>query len=314
MRARSRLACLAGILFLLGTMLQAQTLAPRAYLITPVDSNAVTLTENFYTGGILFDNTLPITGSSGTINIFVPTYYHAFNFFGRSANITGGLPYAIGKFEGQIVDQEQHLYRSGLGDGIVRLSVNFKGGRAMKLPEFMKWKQKILLGGSLLVQFPSGQYDPTKLINIGDNRWAFKPELGYSERWGKWVLDAYGGVWFFTTNPEFFSHNNYYPGTRQQAQAPIGAFEGHLSYDFKPRLWASIDGNFWFGGRTSLNGILNPATLQSNSRVGATVAVPISKHQSLKFSYADGAYIRFGGDYQTVSAAWQYSWLGTHWR
>ncbi len=57
------------------------------------------------------------------------------------------------------------------------------------------------------------------------------------------------GVWFFTTNSDFWSRNIYYSATRSQTQAPIGSFEGHLSYDFKPRLWASLDGNFWFGGK-----------------------------------------------------------------
>ncbi|HEY1732579.1 MAG TPA: transporter [Terriglobales bacterium] len=298
------------ILLLLPVLMRAQTLAPRAYLITPVDSNAATLSTNIYNGAILFDSTVPITGASGNIVIFSPTFYHSLSFFGRSANITAGLPYAVGTFEGKIVDQQENLYRSGLGDGFVRFSVNLKGGPAMKVPQFLKWKQKRLLGVSLLVSVPTGQYDPTKLVNIGDNRWAFKPEFGYSERWGKWILDAYAACWFFTPNPEFFSRNPYYPGTRSQSQESIGAFETHLSYDFKPRLWASIDGNFWVGGITSLNGIENPLTLQRNSRIGATAAFPISRHQALKFSYANGAYIRFGGDYQAITAAWQYSWIG----
>ena len=29
-----------------------------------------------------------------------------------------------------------------------------------------------------------------------------------------------------------------------------------------------------------------------------------------KFSYSRGTYIRFGGDYQNLQLAWQYSWLG----
>jgi hypothetical protein len=291
-------------------MLCAQTLAPRAYLITPVGSNALTISENYSSGDIEFNNTVPITGASGTNNVFVATYYHGLSFFGRSANITLGLPYAVGTFRALVVNQQEEVYRSGLGNGTIRFAVNLKGGPAMKLPQFVQWKQKTLLGVSLLVQVPTGQYDPTKLINISTNRWAFKPEFGYSQRWGNWILDAYGGMWFFTTNPEFFSHNSYFAGTRSQSQRPIGSFEGHLSRNFKPRLWASIDGNFWFGGQTSLNGVQSPNTLQRNSRVGATASVPISRHQSLKFSYANGAYIRFGGDYQTLSAAWQYSWVG----
>ncbi len=310
-RAPRAVATLMLAVISLVTAAMGQTLAPRAYVVTPVNSNAFTVTSNFYTGGIEFDNSVPIKNANGTIEIFTPTIYHALSFFGRSANITVGVPYSVGSFDGLIVNQQQHLYRSGLADGFARFSVNLKGGPAMKLPQFMKWKQKTLLGASLAVQAPTGQYDPTKLVNIGINRWAFKPEFGYSERWGKWVLDGYAGCWFFTTNTDWFSRNQYYPGTRSQSQEPIGAFEGHLSYDFKPRMWASLDANFWVGGVTSVEGVPNPATLQKNSRVGATAAFPISKHQSLKFSYANGAYIRFGGDYQAFSVAWQYSWIGT---
>jgi len=290
--------------------LRAQDLSPRAYVVTPVHSNAVILTWSFYDGTILFDGTAPITGATGTYHVSIFSYYHAFSFFGRSANATGSLPYAVGNFQGTVTGAEKTLYRSGLADSAFRLSVNLKGGPAMPVQEFVKWQQKILLGVSLKVLAPTGQYDPAKLINWGANRWAFKPEFGYSERWGHWVLDGYTGVWFFTRNPEFFSHNVFFPGTQSQSQNPIGAFEGHLSYDVKPHLWFSLDGNYWFGGKTTLNGIENPLTVAKNSRIGGTASIPLSKHQSLKFSYNNGAYIRYGGNYQSVSVAWQYAWLG----
>ena len=288
----------------------AQDLAPRAYVITPLHSNAITLTWAFYDGNINYNGALPVSGAVGTYNVQIFSYYHSFSLFGRSANVVASLPYALGSFHGTAFGAEQHLYRSGLLDSNFRFSINLKGGPAMPVQKFLKWHQKILLGASLKVLAPTGQYDPTKLINWGTNRWSFKPEFGYSERWAKWVLDGYMGVWFFTTNNDFWSRNSFYPGTRSQSQNPIGAFEGHLSYDFKPRLWASLDGNFWFGGKTSVNGVQNPLTEQTNSRIGGTVAIPITKHQSLKFSYNNGTYIRFGGNYQNVSAAWQYSWLG----
>jgi hypothetical protein len=180
----------------------------------------------------------------------------------------------------------------------------------MPLAEMRQWRQKTLLGVSLKVVPPTGQYDPTKLINLGANRWSLKPELGFSRARGHWVFDAYAAVWFFTENPEFFSNNpDFHTGTQSQKQDPIAAVEFHLSYDFRPRLWVSLDGNFWHGGRTSVNGVENPATLQKNSRVGITASLPLTRHQSLKVSYAQGAYIRFGGDYKIFSAGWQYSWI-----
>jgi hypothetical protein len=290
--------------------LSAQDLAPRAYVITPLHSNAIIMTWSFYDGNIDYNGALPVSGATGTYNVQIFSYYHSFNFFGRSANVVASLPYALGSFRGTVFGAEQQLYRSGLLDSVYRFSVNLKGGPAMPVQKFLKWHQKMLLGASLKVVAPTGQYDPTKLINWGANRWAFKPEFGYSQRWAKWVLDGYLGVWLFTTNNDFWSRNAFYAGTRSQSQSPIGAFEGHLSYDFKPRLWASLDGNFWFGGKTSVGGVQNPLTEQRNSRIGGAVAIPITKHQSLKFSYNNGTYIRFGGNYQNVSAAWQYSWLG----
>jgi hypothetical protein len=288
----------------------AQDLSPRAYVITPIHSNAVILSWSFFDGSIQFNGTAPVTGATGTYQVPIISYYHSFSFFGRSANVTGSLPYAVGNFQGTVQGAETKLYRSGLVDSVYRLSVNLKGGPAMPPQKFVKWQQKILLGVSLKVVAPTGQYDPTKLINWGANRWGFKPEFGYSERWGHWVLDGYAGVWFFTKNPDFFSRNAFFPGTRSQSQNPIGSFEGHLSYDVKRRLWCSLDGNYWFGGKTSLSGVENPLTVQKSSRIGGTVSIPVSQHQSVKFSYNDGTYIRYGGNYQSVSAAWQYSWLG----
>lgn len=291
---------------------RAQDLSPRAYVITPIHANAITLTYSFYDGSIDY-GALPISGATGTYSVPIFSYYHAFSFFGRSANVVASLPYAFGNFQGTVTGAEKQLYRSGLLDSVYRFSVNLKGGPALPPKEFRKWRQKMLLGVSLKVSAPTGQYDATKLINWGTNRWGFKPEFGYSQRWkGRWILDAYFGGWFFTTNPDFWSRNMYYAGTRNQSQSPIGALEGHLSYDFKksPRLWASLDGNFWFGGSTSVNGVPNPSTYLTSSRIGGTLAVPIAKHQSLKFAYSTGTYVRFGGNYQNVSVAWQYSWLG----
>ena len=289
-------------------VLLAQDLAPRAYIITPLHSNAITLTWSFYDGGLNFNGTIPITGATGVYNVPVFSYYHSFGLFGRSANVTASLPYAVGNFSGSVLGNQRSIYRSGLLDFSARISVNLKGGPAMPPQTFIKWKQKMLLGASLKIIAPTGQYDPTKLINWSINRWAFKPEFGYSQRWGEWVLDGYAGVWFYTTNNAFFD----IPTPRPQTETPVGSFEGHLSYDFKKakRLWASLDGNFWFGGITSLNGVRNLESKQTGSRIGGTFSFPVSKHQSLKVSYSDGTYIRFGGNYQNVSAAWQYSWLG----
>jgi hypothetical protein len=286
--------------------LPAQELAPRAYIITPIHTNAVTLTWGYYNGGLNFGGTIPITGATGSYSIPVISLYHTLSFFGRSANLTASLPYGVGTFEGAVLGTKRSVYRSGLLDASFRFSVNLLGGPAMPVQEYARWKQKTLLGVSLKVIAPTGQYDSTKLINWGINRWAFKPELGYSRRLGNWLLDGYGGAWLYTTNSTAFAG----PVPQPQTQEPIGSLEGHLSYDFGQRTWVSFDANFWWGGITSLSGVNNLATKQVGSRLGGTGSLRLSRHHSVKISYSNGTHVRFGGNYQNVSVAWQYSWLG----
>jgi hypothetical protein len=308
LRVPALLACLVAGLWSWHATL-AQDLTPRAYVITPTGSNAVILTYVNSEGNVTLPGGVPITESHANVTAPVASYYRGLDFFGRSANFTISVPYGFGDFKGDVREAPRQERRSGSLDAITRFSVNLLGGPAMSAAEMAKWHQSVLLGASLTIVAPTGQYDPTRLINWGSNRWAFKPELGYSERWGDLLLDAYVAGWFFTENSEFFSHNRYFPGTNTRSERPVGAVEGHLSYDIKPRLWISLDANYWWGGQVSLNGVQNTLTEQENSRVGVSASVPLTRHQSVKMSFSDGAFVRYGGNYKTISVAWQYSWI-----
>jgi Putative MetA-pathway of phenol degradation len=280
----------------------SQDLTPRAYLITPTGSHAIILSSSFSSGAVVLDPTAPVEDAHGRIQVATLGYCESFDLLGRSATVTAVLPYARANFQGTLDSTVYEAYRSGLGDARVRLAVNLSGGPAMNTSEYLKWQEKRLLGASLTVIIPNGQYDSARGVNIGANRWGFKPEIGFTRRWGRLVLDAYGGVWFFTGN------DSYFPGERLRTQSPVGAIEGHLAYYLKRRLWASADINFWDGGRSSVNGIAKQDR-QRDSRMGGTMAVPINNRQSLKFSYSQGAYVTIGGAYRTYSAGWQYSWI-----
>ncbi len=129
---------------------RGQDLAPRAYLITPRRSNAITVTSSFFAGSIAYNGVIPISDATGTYNVPILSYYHSFGLFGRSANVVASLPYGVGNFKGT-VGTEMQVYRSGLLDSVYRVSVNLMGGSAMPVEKFVKWKQKKLLGVSLKV-------------------------------------------------------------------------------------------------------------------------------------------------------------------
>ena len=298
---------LIAVLCLAAGILCGQDLTPRAYLITPTGSNAVGFTYSFSGGSVLSDPTIPLTDFKARIHAQVFSYYRAISFLGRSANVAVALPYAFGNLKATTATGiEGRLYRSGLADLRIRFSANLRGAPAMNLKEFMEWREKTTLGASVTVAIPTGQYDRARLINTGNRRWAVKPELGLSRRYGRWTVDLYGGVWLFTANARFF------PGDSTRTQAPVAATEAHLVRHLTRRCWLSVDGNYWMGGRTTVNGT-QKFDYQRNSRAGATAAIPLNRRQALKFSYSRGAYISIGGNYHNVSMAWQYSWLGRPW-
>jgi hypothetical protein len=150
------------------------------------------------------------------------------------------------------------------------------------------------------VQLPTSQYDPARLVNIGTNRVTIKPELGISKTFGRLFLEAAGGVAFYTTNYDFYNG-------KTRSQAPIGSLQGHIIYSTRIGIWAAFDGNYYWGGKTTLDGVVGN-DLQRNSRMGLTLALPINIHHSLKLNYSTGVSTRTGSDFDLVAIAWQYRW------
>jgi hypothetical protein len=185
----------------------------------------------------------------------------------------------------------------------IRLSVLVRGAPAASVAQLAKAPRRTILGTSLTVVAPTGQFFPDRLINLGTNRWAFKPEFAVSQPMGqKWLLDVYSALWLFTAN------DSYYPGTQTRTQEPMGAFQAHLSYNFTRLLWAAFDATYYVGGRSTVDGIANDDR-QSNTRVGATVAFPVGRRHSIKLAVSKGAIVRSGADFTTFSFGWQSAWI-----
>jgi hypothetical protein len=251
---------------------------------------------------VVFDPTVPITDVTAGINALVIGVGTTFGLFGKLALVSAALPYTWGDISGQVAEEAASITRSGLADSRIRLSVNLAGNPAMRVREFIKAPPKTIVGASLTVMAPSGEYDRTKLINLGNHRWAFKPEVGVSVPFRRWDFDAYLGAWLFTSN------DDYYPGGLTREQDAVVAVQTHVSYTFKPRLWLAVDST-WYSGGESRVGDGEPRGGVNNSRLGATLSVPVGRRQSLKASYSSGVAVRTGTDFRTVAVAWQWLWL-----
>jgi hypothetical protein len=284
------------------TTSSAQELEPKAYSASPVGAAFLVAGLTASTGGVISDPTLPIQDADATVFAPVVTGGYTFGLFGKLALVTGTLPYVQGSMSGLVGEQAASITRSGVGDARARFSMNFRGNPAMRGLEFAKAPRRTIVGASVTVVGPTGQYDPAKLINIGTNRWAFKPEFGVAVPLGRWEIDGYVGVWLFTPNDTSF------PGPARKTQDPIVATQGHVSYHFRPRLWIAVDSTQYLGGAIWVDGAEIAASM-SNMRLGATLALPVGPRQSLKLAYSTGVFVRTGTDFRTFSVGWQWLWL-----
>ena len=280
----------------------AQELTPRVYHPAPTGGNLVQVSYGRAQGEVLFDPSLPFEDVNAGINTGTLLLGRTFGLFGRSANVIVGLPYTWGDIDGRVEGEYQRVTRSGLGDLRGIITFNFVGGPALTPREFAQHRPDTIVGLSLAVVAPTGQYDPSKLINIGSNRWSVKPQLGLSKTFGPWYLELYGGVWLFSNN------TNFYGGSLRE-QDPIGTFQAHVSYTFRRGLWVAGNATFYGGGRTTLDGVVK-ADLQSNSRLGVTLALPLGRRTTLKAAWATGFTTRIGADFDSFGVAVSTFWFG----
>lgn len=279
----------------------AQEMEPRAYSPAPVGTQFVVFSYGYQSGDVLLDAALPLTDVSIKFNAGTFGYGRTFNLAGRQANAAVLFPYIWGTARGTVFEDQIKVRRSGGGDVRVRLSTLFKGGKAMRPAEFAKRKPETLIGASVVIVVPTGQYDPQRLVNPGSNRWAFKPEIGISKPIDRWTVEVMGGAWLFTANDSFL-------GQSRREQKPMASIQGAVSYTLRPRMWVSGNATFYAGGGSRVNGIDNDDR-QRNSRVGATFALPITRKQSIKVAWAKGVTTRIGGNLNTVVVGWQYAWF-----
>ena len=290
-------------LFLFAASLSAQDLDPRAYAHVPVNGTFLVAGFALSHGGVVTDPAIPVTDINATVETPSLGVARSFSLFGKTAQAFGALPYSWAQVSGQVLEEARSITRAGVSDMRLRLSVLVRGAPAASALEIAKAPRRTILGTSLTVVAPTGQFFSDRLINLGTNRWAFKPEFAVSQPIGqRWLLDTYAGLWLFTANDSF------YPGTSVRTQASMGAFQAHVSYSFKPQMWAAFDATYYVGGRTTIDGIANNDR-QSNTRVGATFALPVGRRHSIKLAVSRGAIVRFGANFSTFSFGWQTGWI-----
>ena len=281
---------------------KAQEAEPRAFSNTPIGLNFLIGGYLYAEGKMAFNPDLAIADANFNSNTALLAYVRSFELGGQSAKFDVIVPTSSFSAQGIVNGQPAERQMSGFGDPRFRVSVNLFGAPALSAKDFVSYQQDLIVGVSMQVSAPLGQYDDSKLLNLGFNRWSFKPELGISKAWGPWTFELTPSVLIFSDNKDFFGGNTF-------SQAPIYTVQGHILYTFKSGIWMALDGLYFAGGHTALNGVRSDNE-QINTRVGFTLALPVDRNNSLKLSASTGVTTRTGSEFSAVGVAWQYRWGG----
>ena len=278
----------------------AQELEPRAYSNLPMGLNFLAAGYAHSQGGLSTDPSLPLTDAHLKIDTGVVAYVRGIDLWGNSGKFDVIAPYSHLSGTALVAGQPRERVVSGAGDPRFRLSVNFYGAPALTLNEYRSYRPDLVIGASVQVTPPWGQYDASRAVNLGTHRWSIKPDIGFSKAFAPFTVDLTAGVTLFSRNDDYF-------GGQALEQAPLYSAQVNLSRDFGGGIWAALGATFYRGGRTTVDGAPKDNAL-SNSRLGLTVAVPIDRYYAIKFNASSGISTRTGTNFDTAGVVLQYRW------
>ena len=290
------------VLLLIPTQAHAGDIEPRAYVNTPVGVNFLIAGYVYSDGGLSTAGSSPLKDAQLKIHTEVLAYARTLDVWGKSGKFDVILPYSELSGTAMVAGQSRERNVSGLNDPRFRFSVNFYGAPALSVQEFANYQQDLIIGASVQVSVPLGQYDKDKLVNIGNNRWFVKPDIGISKAWGPLSLELSTGVYIFSKNDDYFGGNTL-------QEDPLYSTQAHITYSLGRGIWAALSFNYDYGGRSTINGVQQD-DLEQNSRVALTLALPVNRNNSIKLYASTGIYTSTGTDFDMVGIFWQYRWGG----
>lgn len=276
----------------------AQDTEPRRWAQLPTGVNFAGGGYGYIDGDIFFDPLLQIEEATFEMHKAALVYMRTLGVMGKSARLDFTLPYISGRWEGTVNGEFVKFRRRGPGDARMRFSMLLYGGPAETPREFAKSeKSNTVVGAAVALTLPTGKYNSDRLINMGDNRWVLRPQLGVTHSRGKWTGELTGSVFLYEDNEKFWQD------TKLETD-PLFALQAHLIYTFRPGLWTSLSTAYGWGGEATVNGDAknNPS---GNWLTALSFGFPVTRMQGIKIAWIRGRTQKpTGADIDSVAIAY----------
>lgn len=298
MKQISRLRLAAATLAVMGCFAATEAMAQvpgRFYLKSLDGANGIPVIVNSMSGNTNpFDMSHNVTpGASFDATMAMVGYAHTFALFDRSAMAAVILP--MGRISGDVVvgGKTVNQQASGFGDPMLEFDINLIGPRSQKnIPDAMRYEPGFSLDLLADLALPIGEYDNTKQLNIGQNRWYGRIGMPVTVQLGPWIpsqrttLEFLPAVWLFGDNTD-------YVGTTMKTD-PMYQLDAHLTRDFTEHAWGSLDASWYSGGQATINGV--KGSKLNNLGVGLTLGYTVNDNLNLTIGYKSTVNDNAAGD------------------
>jgi hypothetical protein len=274
-------AFLLSLLLILSSLCLAEELEPRRWSHLPINTSFAGSAYAYTNADIGFDPVLKIEDTDMKLQTWAAKYIRSFSLFNKTARIDVLQAYQTGKWSGRLDGVPTTVKRSGWSDTLLRFAVNLYGAPPLQEREYAAYraaqKNETIIGAGLSIQFPTGDYMNDKLINLGTNRFTFRPQFGVVHTRGKWSAEATGTVALHTDNTDFFNG-------KKLEQEPLYTINGHLIYTFLPGAWASASAGYDYGQTSTVDGVEKDDRKQ-NLAWALSCGFSINRYLAFKVAY-----------------------------
>ncbi len=278
---------------------------PRQWSHLPIRTNFFGVAYAYTDADISVDPIISLEDVELEKQTWVGRYIRTFELFDKSGRIDVTQGYIHGEWKGLLEDVPASTSRSGLSDTFLRIAFNLYGGPPLQKKEFAAYRSNVevdtIVGLGLAVRLPTGEYEEDQLINLGQNRFIYRPQVGISHTRGKWNIELTGEVAFHADNDDFFNGK-----TREQDSTYI--IHGHLTHSFRPGVWLGAAIAYDYVGENSIDGV-DSDDKKENIGWALRFAYPINRQSGFNVSYIGTRRQKsIGSDSDTLAASLSFSW------
>jgi hypothetical protein len=249
----------------------------------PVDAHFMGLGYVNVNADIAFDPALELEDVEMDLDIWAAKYIYSFESFGKSSRIDITQSYQDGHWEGLLQGEPAETSRHGLGDTFARYAINLYGAPPLKGDDYFAYKRardnETIIGAGLAIRLPTGEYHKDRLINLGQNRFVIRPQLGIQHSRGPWTFEFNTEIAFFETNTDFFGGN-------KRQQDPLYIFITSATYNFEPGFWVGTGVAYDYGGESEVNDV-DKDDRQQNTAWGVSITYPLGRRLGVSLRYIE---------------------------